>query len=52
MKGRFFSPAIPACLSEEEAWKYKMKKLGLPDEGQYRLDKGWGSPFNDNYLRG
>jgi len=29
-----------------------MKELGLPDEGQYRLEKGWNSPFNNNYLRG
>ncbi len=43
---------ITICLSNEEAWKNKMEELGLPDEGQYRLDKGWDSPFNNNYLRG
>jgi len=51
MEGRNIE-VITVCLSYEEPWKNKMKELGLPDEGQYRLDKGWESPFNNNYLRG
>lgn len=43
---------ITLCLSDEKPWKDKLAELGLPDEGQYRLEKGWGSPFNNNYLRG
>lgn len=43
---------ITVCLSNEDAWKNKIAEMGLPDEGQYRLENGWGSPFNNNYLRG
>lgn len=43
---------ITVCMSNEVPWKDKVKELGLPDEGQYRLDKAWDSPFNNNYLRG
>ena len=43
---------ISICLSPEEPWINKLEELGLPDEGQYRLENGWGSPFNNNYLRG
>ena len=43
---------VTVCLSDEEAWKNKMAELELPDEGQFRLENGWGSPFNNNYLRG
>ncbi len=43
---------ITVCMSLEKPWKNKMEELGLPDEGQYRLDNAWDSPFNNNYLRG
>jgi len=43
---------ISICLSPEEPWKNKLGELGLTDSGQYRLDNGWGSPFNNNYLKG
>ena len=43
---------ISICMSPEEPWKNKLEELGLSDEGHYRLDNGWGSPFNNNYLKG
>ena len=43
---------ITVCLSEEEPWKNKMAEMGLPDEDQYGLENGWGSPFNNDYLKG
>ena len=43
---------ITICMSLDTPWRNKMEELGLPDEGQYRLEKGWESPFNNSYLRG
>jgi peroxiredoxin len=43
---------ITVCLSPDEAWRNILNELALPDEGQYRLENGWNSPFNNNYLKG
>lgn len=43
---------ITVCLSPDEAWRNILNELALPEEGQYRLENGWNSPFNNNYLKG
>lgn len=50
-KGRNIE-VITVCMSNEEPWRNIMAELGLPEKGQYRLENGWNSPFNNNYLKG
>ncbi len=42
---------ITVCLSDETPWKEKMNEIGLPEDGQYRVDKGWSSQFSKDYLK-
>lgn len=42
---------IAICLSDEDPWKNKMKELGIPAEGQFRVEGGWGSQFSKNYVK-
>jgi thiol-disulfide isomerase/thioredoxin len=42
---------IAVCLSDEDPWKNKMKELGVPAGGQYRVEGGWGSQFSKDYVK-
>jgi peroxiredoxin len=50
MEGRNLE-IITVCLSDEEPWKEKLEELGLPAEGQYRVEGGWDSQFKKDYVR-
>lgn len=50
MEGRNLE-IIAVCLSDEEHWKNKMNEMGLPADGQYRVEGGWGSRFSKDYLK-